>query len=115
MDETPDIDLLDRQLAEAAPYIDDDGFTRRVLERLPVRRPRLQRFRATILLGATLIASLVAYLLSDGGRFISNGIIRMASLPPLVILAIATVAGVLVMAIGIVAALSKNQNPGLRS
>ena len=108
MNETSDIDLLDRQLREAAPYIDDGGFTRRVLEKLPARRASLQRFRATILLGAAVIASMVAYLLSGGGRFVSNGIVRMAGLSPTMILGIAMIAGMLVMAAGIIAAISKD-------
>jgi len=31
-----DDDTLDRQLREAAPYIDDEGFTARVMAKLPV-------------------------------------------------------------------------------
>lgn len=108
MDETNDFDLLDRQLREAAPYIDDDGFTRRVLQQLPARRPRLQLFRAIILLGVTLLASIVAYFLSDGGRFISDGMMRMAGMSPIMILAIAAIVGVLMMAAGMAAAISKN-------
>ncbi len=108
MNESNDIDVLDRQLREAAPYIDDAGFTRRILQQLPARRPSLQRFRATILLGATLVASLIAYLLSDGGRFVSNGVLRLAGMSPLMILLGAGVVGALVMGVGVVAAVSKN-------
>ena len=112
MDETNDMDLLDRQLREAAPYLDDDGFTRRVLQKLPVRRPRLQAFRASILLGASVIASMVAYLLSDDGRFVSEGMVRMASMSPLMILFIAMGLGVVVLAGGVAAAGSRDR--GLR-
>lgn len=108
MEQSNDIDVLDRQLRDAAPYIDDAGFTRKVLQQLPARRPSLQRFRATILLGATLVASLIAYLLSDGGRFISDGVVRMARMSPLMILLIAGIVGALVMGVGVVAAVSKN-------
>jgi hypothetical protein len=38
MDEKNREDWLDQQLREAAPYIDDDGFTARVLQKLPVVR-----------------------------------------------------------------------------
>ena len=34
-----DDDTLDRQLRDAAPYIDDEGFTARVMARLPAARP----------------------------------------------------------------------------
>ena len=35
MDEIEQEDWLDRKLREAAPYIDDDGFTARVMEAIP--------------------------------------------------------------------------------
>lgn len=108
MDEKDDIDLLDRQLREAAPYIDDGGFTRRVVQQLPARRPHLQLFRATILLGVTLLASILAYFLSNGGRLISDGMMRMAGMSPIMILAIVAIVGVLVMAAGVAAAIFKN-------
>ena len=108
MEEWNELDALDRQLREAAPYIDDAGFSGRVLQQLPVRRRNLQRFRAAILLGATLVASMIAYFLSDGGRFISNGVFRMAELSPLLILLIAGVVGALVMGVGVAAAVSKS-------
>jgi hypothetical protein len=108
MDETTEMDLLDRQLREAVPYIDDDGFSQRVLKKLPARRSRLQTMRATILFSATLLASIVAYVLSDGGRFVVDGIVRMAGMSPLMIIAIAAIAGLLIMAGGVAAAVFKN-------
>jgi hypothetical protein len=109
MDEKDNIDLLDRQLREAAPYIDDDGFTRRVLQQLPARRPRPQLFRAIILLSVTLLASVLTYFLSDGGRFITDGIMRVAGMSPMMILAIGAIASMFVMAAGTVAAIRKNR------
>ena len=41
MNEVKEEDWLDRQLREAAPYIDDKGFTARVLQQLPA--PRWER------------------------------------------------------------------------
>ncbi len=38
MNEIKQEDWLDRQLREAAPYIDDEGFTARVLQQLPPPR-----------------------------------------------------------------------------
>ncbi len=38
MDNISEEDQLDRQLRDAAPYIDDDGFTARVLQQLPAPR-----------------------------------------------------------------------------
>ncbi len=54
MDEKQQEDSLDRQLREAAPYIDDDGFTVRVLRQLPPPRRGRDSLRAVILLGITL-------------------------------------------------------------
>ena len=68
MDEKQQENWLDRQLREAAPYIDDQGFTSRVLKQLPARRRRRDSLRAVILLGITFLASVLAYGLSDGGR-----------------------------------------------
>jgi Domain of unknown function (DUF5056) len=107
MPETEPIDSLDRQLREAAPYIDDDGFTRKVLQQLPVRR-RPQSFRATVLIGITLLACLVAYVLSDGARSLIRDLLRVATLSPLALLLLALASGILVTALGIMAAISKN-------
>src|SRR5437762_1503583 len=43
-------DWLDRELREAAPYIDDDGFTVRVLQQLPAPRRSHDLLRSVILL-----------------------------------------------------------------
>jgi hypothetical protein len=64
-------DWLDRELRQAAPYIDDDGFTARVLQQLPPPRRGHDLLRAAILLGMTFLASVLAYVVSGGGRFVS--------------------------------------------
>jgi len=110
MDTVHEIDELDRQLRDAAPYIDDDGFTRRVLATLPARRVRRPPVRAAILLGATLIASMVAYILSGGGRFVSEGIIRMGQLGPLGVLYVAAAIGILATGIGAAVAVFKSRD-----
>lgn len=109
MDETTEIDWLDRQLRDSSPYLDDDGFTRGVLRKLPVRRPRLQMVRASVLFFVTLAACLLSYLLSDGGRFVVEGVVRMAGMSPLMVIGIGAVLGILVMAAGVTAALFKNR------
>jgi anti-sigma factor RsiW len=110
MDTVNELDELDRQLREAAPYIDDDGFTRRVLATLPSRRVRRQPVRAAILLGASLIASLVAYIFSGGGRFVSQGIIQMEQLGLLRLIYVAAGVGVFAMGVGIFAAVSRTRD-----
>jgi hypothetical protein len=107
MDETTQGDWLDRQLRDAAPYIDDDGFTARVLKRLPAPRQRRQSLRVTILVGITLLSSALAYLLSGGGRFVTLGVAHLTAWPTLWLFALALGSGILVMAVGLIAALSK--------
>ena len=109
MDEKNREDWLDRQLREAAPYIDDDGFTARVLQKLLVARPQRQSLRAVILIGTTLLACALAYVLSDGGRFLAVEIVRLTALPTLWLLVLAVGSGILVMAGGLVAAISKTR------
>ena len=70
MDAMIDDETLDRQLREVAPYIDDEGFTARVMAKLPAARREPQWLRAVILVGLTLLGSGVAYFLSGGGRFV---------------------------------------------
>ncbi len=106
MEENEQMDWLDRRLREATPYIDDAGFTRQVLQRLPARR-QVQSFRAVVLVGMTLLASLIAYVLSDGGHFVARNVIRLTLLSPLTLLLLAVSSGVLMTGLGLVAALSK--------
>jgi Kef-type K+ transport system membrane component KefB len=100
-------DILDRQLREAAPYIDDDGFTACVLQRLPVSDRAARPSRAIILIGITILASLITFLLA--GRFVNESIFRLANLPTLWVLALTFGAGLLLSLIGLVAAMSKSR------
>ncbi len=80
MDEHLQEDWLDRRLREEMPYIDDAGFTARVAQKLPAPgSPRSSR--AAILIGITVLASLVTYLASDGGRFLIVAAYRLAAMP----------------------------------
>ena len=101
-------DLLDRQLREAALYIDDAGFTARVLRKLPPPSPRRESQRAIIMIGITLLASLLAYIISDSGRFIAVALERLSILPMLWVFALALTTGVLMTAAGLAAALNKS-------
>ena len=58
MDEQLQEDWLDRRLREEMPYIDDAGFTARVVQKLPAPVSR-QSWRAVILISVTLLASVV--------------------------------------------------------
>jgi hypothetical protein len=96
-------------LREAAPYIDDDGFAARVLQQLPPRRSSRDLLRAAIILGMTLLASGVAYVVSGGGRFVSVTLERLAALPALWVFVLALGAGLMMTAVGAIAALSKSR------
>jgi hypothetical protein len=102
-------DWLDQKLREAAPYIDDDGFTARVLQQLPPPRSDHDLLRAAILLGMTLLASVLAYVVSGGGRFVNVTVERLAALPALWVFVLALATGLVIAAVGATAAVSKAQ------
>ncbi|SRR6266513_1887830 len=102
-------DWLDRELREAAPYLDDEGFTARVLQQLPPPRRGHDLLRAAILLGMTFLASVVAYVVSGGGRFVSITLERLAGLPVLWVFVLALASGLVVAAAGVIAAISRGQ------
>src|SRR5438874_2420593 len=107
MSEETDQDWLDRKLQEAAPYIEDDGFTARVLRQLPQPVQRWQFLRPFILVGMSAFASALTYVLSDGGRFLIVEMFKVTTIPTVWVVAFALASGMLVMAGGIVAAMSK--------
>jgi hypothetical protein len=111
MDEVIYEDPVDRQFREAMPYIDDDGFTARVLQRLPPPRRQRDSLRAVILFGVTLLASVLGFVLSENGRFITVAIERVAALPILGLFALALTSGMLVTAVGLLAAIAKSHEP----
>jgi len=102
-------DWLDRELREAAPYIDDDGFTVRVLQQLPAPRRSRDLLRAVILLGMTFLASVLAYVVSGGGRFVSVSLERLAALPALWVFVLALASGLVMAAAGATAAISRSR------
>lgn len=106
MDNNSQEDLLDARLRDEAAYIDDAGFTARVVQKLPAR-PVRHWLRAVILLGLTLVASVIAYFLSGDGWFIAEGVARLTMLPLYVIWLGAAAVTALVMAGGLAVAISK--------
>jgi anti-sigma factor RsiW len=100
-------DLLDRKLQEAAPYIEDEGFTARVLQQLPQPVQQMEFLRSFILVAMSALASALTYVLSDGGRFILVEMFRLTTIPTLWVVAFALASGMLVMAGGIFAAVHR--------
>ena|SRR5947207_591874 len=107
MNEETQEDWLDRRLRDAAPYIEDDGFTARVLRQLPAPQRSGQFLRPLILVGMSALASALTYVLSDGGRFVVVEMFKLATIPTLWVVVFALASGMLVMAGGIFAAMSK--------
>ena len=105
MDDQFQEDWLDTRLREEAPYIDDDGFTAKVIQQLPARRAR--SFRAAIIFCITLLGSAITYSVSDGGKFMIAAVNRLASMPILFVCLIAICCGLMMTAIATGAALSK--------
>jgi hypothetical protein len=102
-----DEDPLDRQLREAVPYIDDDGFTARVMAKLPELRRETRSSRGFVLVAITALGSVIAYILSGGGRFVQEGIMRLSSFPILILLLFAFGSGLVVGACAVIAAIRK--------
>jgi hypothetical protein len=109
MEQVNQEDWLDRELREAAPYIHDEGFTARVLQQLPAPRRSYDLLRAAILLGMTFLASVLAYVVSGGGRFVGVTLERLAALPALWVFVLALASGLIVAAAGATAAISRDR------
>jgi hypothetical protein len=76
-------DLLDARLRDETPYIDDGGFTGRVMKQLPRRRLSWSSLRSFIILAATILSVVVAYFASDQGMFVHDAFARISGLQPL--------------------------------
>jgi len=100
-----DDEMLDRQLREAVPYLDDDGFTARVMSRLPAAPREPRWLRAMVLLGLALLGSGVAYLLSGG--LIREGLVQMVDFPIWLLLVFAFGCGLVVGAFAVIFAIRK--------
>ncbi len=96
MEEQLEEDWLDARLREEAPYIDDDGFTARVMQQLPA--PRRRSMRSAILLGTAVIACMFAVLLS--GEFLATTAAFLVAMPVVTVAAIALCAGLMVTIFG---------------
>ena len=108
MPEQSQEDWLDARLRDEAPYIDDAGFTARVMQQLPAPA-RSRSSRNVILFGMTIIASLLAYLLSGGGTFFADAAAFLVAMPLVTICAIAGASALVIMGLGAAAAVSNTR------
>jgi hypothetical protein len=106
MEEQLQDDWLDARLRDEACYIDDDGFTARVVQQLPARR-QSRSSRSVILLGITLLACALAYLLSGRGEFLANAAAFLVAVPFYSLCLVAGISGVVITAVGTSAAVSR--------
>ena len=97
--------ILEQKLREEASYIDDDGFTARVVAQLPVR-PRRNRSRAFVLLAMAALAAVVAYQITEGGRFVWVAVAYLQMVPIWLVFGALFLLAVTVTAFGLATALS---------
>ena len=107
MSEMTEEDSLDRQLREAAPYIDDAGFTAQVVSKLPAALRQRRSLRGIILVGITALGSALAYTLSGGGRFVNEVIARLSMLPISILLLFTFGCGLVVGACAVIWAIRR--------
>lgn len=107
MNEQLQEDWLDARLRDEAPYLDDAGFTAAVMKQVPTQRKHARSSRSVILVGITLIACALAYLLTGRGGFIADSAAFLVAMPLWTICFVAVCSGVLITALGATAAVAK--------
>jgi|SRR5438045_3139287 len=78
--------LLDAGLRDETPYIDDAGFTARVMQQLPRRRLSWSTQRAFIIFATTIVSVIIAYFASGEGMFVQDAFARVSGLRPMQLL-----------------------------
>jgi hypothetical protein len=101
-------DLLDARLRDETPYIDDAGFTARVMKQLPRRRLSWNTERAFVIFAATILSVVVAYFASGEGMFVHDAFVRMSALQPLQLLLVILACGTAMTVAGLWAALTRS-------
>lgn len=104
MEEQLQQDWLDAKLRDEAPYLDDAGFTARVMHQLPARR-QTRSVRGAIMCAVTLLACVVAYFASGGGAFLGESAAFLVAMPIATVCALAGFCALLVMVLGTAAAM----------
>jgi hypothetical protein len=108
MEEKLQEDPIDARLRDEAPYLDDSGFTSRVVQKLPARHVR-RSYRALILIGITLAACFAAYWLSGGTSLFVEGVTYVTMMPVTLIWLGVGAAAVVLMAGSLAAAYSRSR------
>ncbi|HEX8077677.1 MAG TPA: DUF5056 domain-containing protein [Chthoniobacterales bacterium] len=108
MEEKLQEDWLDARLRDEAPYIDDAGFTSRVVQKMPARHVR-RSYRAFILIGITVAACLAAFWLAGGISFAIDAYASFVMMPLRTIWAGLIIATAVVMSGGLALALTRSR------
>ena len=101
-------DVLDARLREEAPYLDDAGFTSRVVQKLPARHVR-RSYRAFFLVGITIAACIAAFWFAGGTSLAFDAYTNVAMLPVMWMWIFTAAVGFVVMAGGLAAAVSRSR------
>src|ERR1044071_3540553 len=107
-------ELLDARLRDETPYIDDAGFTARVMKQLPRRRVSSSTQRSVIIVVATILSVVIAYFASDEGMFVHDAFARISGLGPLQLLLVIFACGAAMTIAGLWTALTRTRHDGLR-
>ncbi len=102
--------LLDARLRDETRYIDDAGFTARVMKQLPRRRYSWSTQRAFIIFAATIVSVVIAYFASGEGMFVHDAFARVSGLRPLQLLLLIFVCGTGMTIAGLWAALTRTRD-----
>jgi hypothetical protein len=78
-DETKD--PLEELLAMKERYVEDGGFTQRVLDQLPPPRRR-QRYKLPILLGLAMLGFIIAFVVFPGAEYVTQSVSQLAHYRP---------------------------------
>ena len=106
MDEQLQEDWLGAKLRDEVPYIDDAGFTARVMNQLPARR-QSRSLRGGIFFAVTLVACAAAYFASGRGVFIGESAAFLVAMPLWTVCALAGICAALIAVLGSAAAWSR--------
>jgi hypothetical protein len=110
IDEQLQADWLDAKLRDEMPYIDDAGFTARVVHQLPAQRRASRSLRSAILIGVTMLACVVAYILTGRGEVFADSAAFLVAMPFVTVCVIAGCCALLVTVLGAFAAITREGN-----
>lgn len=110
IDEQLQGDWLDAKLRDEMPYIDDAGFTARVVHQLPTRRRTSRSVRSAIIIGLTLIACVMVYFLTGGGETLADSAAFLIAMPLVTVCVIAGCCALLVTVLGAFLAITRQGN-----